>query len=304
MTALIITHGDVDGMTCAAQLIRREHGDYRVQYSNARWIAGKLHAALKCSPARVYVTDIPADKQAVEEVRALTEAGVQVSWIDHHPWHPMVLEELQQLCEHIEYNESLATPAGVLLARWLEPGDQHCARIGGICYASEKGTPWERDWFRLLSSYVGKCADGVLERFAFDRAFTDDDLQRIEAQVALEELAGRMLADKPQTAVARGGATIAVYDISANPGIYLGSKVFAHHAVDYSLIRISVTKWQLAYRPGLADTAKPLAGCQEVSGATLSIAGRPGRLMSIEVISGSVPADIHEQVVSMLSSLL
>jgi hypothetical protein len=304
MTALIITHGDVDGMTCAAQLIRREHGDYRLQYSNARWIAGKLRAALKYSRARVYVTDIPADELAVEAVRELSEAGAEVFWIDHHPWHPTVLDELQQLCEHIEYNDSLATPAGVLLSRWLELGDQYCARIGGICYAGEKGSPWERDWFRLLSSYVGKCADGVLERLAFDRAFTDDNLQRIEAQVALEELAGRMLAEKPRTTATRGGAIMAVYDTSANPGVYLGGKVFAHHAVDYSLIRISATKWQLAYRPGRADTAKPLVGHQEVSGAMINIAGRPGRLMSIELTSESVPADIHEQVVSMLSSLL
>jgi hypothetical protein len=43
-SALIITHGDVDGMVCAAQLIRRERGDCEVVFSNADRIARKLEA--------------------------------------------------------------------------------------------------------------------------------------------------------------------------------------------------------------------------------------------------------------------
>lgn len=304
MTALIIAHGDVDGMTCAAQLIRREQSDYQVQYSNAWWIASKLLSALKHPPTRLYVTDIPADEPAVEAVQALKEAGVEVFWIDHHPWPPTVLEKLQRLCQHIEYNEALSTPAGVLLARWLASDDQHYAGIGNICYAGEKGTPWARDWFRLLSSYVGKCDNSVLERLAFGQAFASDDLVRIEAQIRLEELAEEMLAAEPHTAATLGGMMMAVYDISANPGVYLGSKVFARHAVDCSLVRISATKWQLAFRPGIAHAVKPLSGCLDVSEATIRIAGRPGRLMSIEIISGCVPTDIHDQVVSTLMRLL
>lgn len=304
MTALIITHGDVDGMTCAAQLIRREQSDYQVQYSNAQWIARKLLSALKHPPTRLYVTDIPADEPAVEAVQALKEVGVEVFWIDHHPWPPTVLEKLQRLCQHIEYNEALSTPAGVLLARWLASDDHYYAGIGNICYAGEKGTPWERDWFRLLSSYVGKCDNGLLERLAFDQAFTSEDLLRIKAQIRLEELAEGILSEEPLTSATLGGMRMAVYDISANPGIYLGGKVFARHAVDCSLVRISDTKWQLAFRPGIAHMVKPLSGCLDVSESRIKIAGRPGRLMSIEIINGCVPADIHDQVVSTLVHLL
>ncbi len=304
MTALIITHGDVDGMTCAAQLIRREQSDYRVQYSNARWIASKLHSALKYPPTRLYVTDVPADEPSVEAVQALKDAGVEVFWIDHHPWPPTVLEKLQRLCQHIEYNEALSTPAGVLLARWLASDDQHYAGIGNICYAGEKGTPWERDWFRLLSGYVGKCDHGVLERLAFGQAFTSDDFVRIEAQIRLEELAEQILAEEPLAVATLGGMTMAVYDMSANRSVYLGSKVFARHAVDCSLVRISATKWQLAFRPGIAHAVKPLSGCLDLSGSTIKIAGRPGRLMSIEIVNGCIPADIHDHVVSTVSRLL
>ncbi len=40
--SVIITHGDVDGMVCAAQLIRRENSDCDLYFSNARYIKSKL----------------------------------------------------------------------------------------------------------------------------------------------------------------------------------------------------------------------------------------------------------------------
>lgn len=302
MTALIITHGDVDGMTCAAQLIRREHGDYRVRYSNARWIAGKLRAALTYSPARVYVTDIPADEQAVEAVQELSEAGVEVFWIDHHPWDDGLIERLQRLCAHVEHKEALSTPAGVLLGAWLD--DTYCRQIANICYASEKGTEWERNWFRLLSSYTAKCWDDVLERLAYDQPFTSDDLRRIGTQIEYEELAERVLAEKPHVMHTASGAQLAVYDMSANPGVYLGKKVFAHHPVDYCLIRISAHKWQIATNPRARLDMSNLVGFHERNGLQIRVGGRPSRLLSLEVGRESTPPNAHEEITSFASERL
>ena len=36
--SLIITHGDVDGMVCAAQLIRREQSNCEQVFSNAKYV--------------------------------------------------------------------------------------------------------------------------------------------------------------------------------------------------------------------------------------------------------------------------
>lgn len=59
----IITHGDVDGMVCAAQLILREKSDCDLSFSNAKYINFALNKILRSSqrPSRVYVSDIPAN---------------------------------------------------------------------------------------------------------------------------------------------------------------------------------------------------------------------------------------------------
>ncbi len=63
--AIIITHGDVDGMVCAAQLIRREKSNCNLFFSNAKYIKSSLYRILQSSqkPVRVYVSDIPANME-------------------------------------------------------------------------------------------------------------------------------------------------------------------------------------------------------------------------------------------------
>ncbi len=304
--AAILTHGDVDGMTCAAQLIRREQGNCKLVFSNARWIARHLRQLLKAgdTPKRVYVTDIPASESAAAVIEALTEAGTEVYWIDHHPWPVELVDRLRQCCIRVEYNESLRTPAGVLLGMWLKAEDPYCEQIGRICYASERGTEWERNWFRLLSSYIGKCERDVLERLAFKRAFTTDDTKRIAEQVRLEKLAEEILAAEPRTLTTCGGKQLAVYDTSERPGIYLGGKVFRHHSVDYCLIRIAEKKWQLASRPGIESDFENLLGQHDMEGFRIRVAGRPERLVSVTVGSADIPPGTHEQLIAWLAARL
>jgi hypothetical protein len=234
-TAVIITHGDVDGMTCAAQLIRREQGDCRLVFSSAKWITRHLTRELEgdSPPVRLYVTDIPASDSAVRTVKELAAAGVDVYWIDHHPWRNGLLDRSREYCAQVEHNEALSTPAGVLLGAWLRKEDPYCERIGRICYASERGTEWERNWFRLLSRFIGKCDRSVLERLAYEQDFTPEDLRHIRHQERLEEIAEEILTDDPRTVTTSQGKQLAVYDTADTPGVYLGGKVFRHHPVDY-----------------------------------------------------------------------
>ncbi len=304
--AAIITHGDVDGMTCAAQLIRREQGKCKLVFSNANWIARHLRQLLNAGarPKRVYVTDIPASDSAATVIEALTEAGTEVYWIDHHPWPAGLVDRVRQCCVHVEYNKSLRTPAGVLLGRWLKLENPYCEQIGRICYASERGTEWERNWFRLLSSYIGKCERDVLDRLAFEGEFTSDDMARIAEQVRLERLAEEILAAEPRTVTTTGGKQLAVYDTSERPGIYLGGKVFQHHPVDYCLIRIAEKKWQLALRPGIEPDFESLLGQHDLDGLQVKVAGRPERLVSLTVGSADIPPNAHEQLVTWVTKAL
>lgn len=304
--AAVVTHGDVDGMTCAAQLIRREHGNCQLVFSNARWIARHLRQLLTTGnlPARVYVTDIPASETAATVIAELAEAGTEVSWIDHHPWPARLVDRLRQSCTRVEYNASLRTPAGVLLGSWLKAEDPYCEQIGRICYASERGTEWERNWFRLLSSYIGKCEWDVLDRLAFEREFTSDDMARIAEQVRLERLAEEILAAEPRTVTTTGGRQLAVYDTSERPGIYLGGKVFQHHPVDYCMIRIAEKKWQLALRAGIEADFERLLGQHDLDGFQVQVAGRPERLVSVTSSSADIPPNAHEQLVTWVTKAL
>ena len=304
--AAIVTHGDVDGMTCAAQLIRREQGNCKLVFSNARWIARHLRQLLEAgdAPKRVYVTDIPASESAAAVIEELTEAESDVYWIDHHPWAGGLVERLRGCCARVEHNESLSTPAGVLLGRWLEAEDPYCEQIGRICYASERGTEWERSWFRLLSSYIGKCERDVLDRLAFEWEFTSDDMARIAEQVRLERLAEEILAAEPRTLTTCGGKQLAVYDTSEMPGTYLGGKVFRHHPVDYCLIRIAEKKWQLASRPGIESDFENLLGQHDLDGLRIRVGGRPGRLVSLAASANDMLPDAHQKVTEWARTML
>jgi hypothetical protein len=298
----------VDGMVCAAQIIRHEKGSCKVLFSNARSIASKLEQIAKCDPLpqRLYVTDIPATSRAIECVKRLNKAGVKVYWIDHHPLPENgLIERLGRVCRKFIYHEAMSTPAGILLSNWLGEGEPYYRQIGKICYAYEKGTPWERDWFRLLASHVGKAEWGMLERLAFNRPHTTEDLRHIKSQKTADDLAGKILSEKPQVVVTANDKRLAIYDTSAQPGVFLGQKVFQRHDVDYCIIRITERKWQIAANHNRSLYLERLAGLHDLEGLKVRLAGRPDRLLSAEVISPQpVPQDAQEHIVAWAQGLL
>jgi len=302
--AAIITHGDVDGMVCAAQLIRREKSQCDLSFSNAKYIKYSLSRILRLSqkPSRVYISDIPANSDITKIMSTLSENGAEIFWIDHHPWESGVKEQIEHYCEKVIYNHSLQTPAGILMGRWLKDEDTYYEQIGNICYAYEKGTEWERSWFRLLSSYIGNSKRDVLERLAYNQDFTEGDLKRIEKKKEDELKAEEILKNTPQTLGTKSNKSFAIYDTSKNKGIYLGHKVFEHHDVDYCLIRISNTKWQLACNPSKKYSMKHLMGQKNIEGHIFSIAGRESELLAIENLSTELfQANFHELLVNWLS---
>lgn len=301
--ASIITHGDVDGMVCAAQLIRREKSKCNLSFSNAKYIKSSLARILRSSqkPHRIYISDIPANSKVIKIMSALSEKGAEIFWIDHHPWEDGVKEQIENYCDKIIYNESLQTPAGILMGRWLKDEDPYYDQIGKICYAYEKGTDWERNWFRLLSSYIGNSNHDVLERLAYNLDLTEGDLQRIEQKKEDEQTAKVILNNTPRTMETKGNKTMAVYDISTNKGIYLGHKVFEQHDVDYCLIRISKTKWQLASNPSKKYSMKHIMGEPNIVEHTFSIAGRENELLAIENRrTKNSQSDIHGLLINWL----
>jgi hypothetical protein len=302
----IITHGDVDGMVCAAQLIRREQSQCELIFSNAKYINRALQGREKQAalPAKIYISDIPANARTPGTLKALREKGVWIGWIDHHPWPEAVRARVEEIVDVLVYNASLSTPAGVLLGRWLKEDDPYYDQVGRICYAYEKGTVWERNWFRLLASYIGDSDRAVLERLAYNNDFTDEDLQRINDQEKMEQCSEELLLKAPETVSVHSGGLMAVYDTSTERGLYLGHKVFDHHDVQYCLIRISQGKWQLACNPSLKRSMKALMGHHTEGRENFSVAGRQSELLAIEWNKPVTHADPHGFLINWICERL
>ncbi len=304
--SVIISHGDVDGMVCAAQLIRHEESKYKLFFSNAKYVNYSLVRILKSSqiPCRIYISDIPANAKSPKLLAALSRKGSELYWIDHHPWENGIKDDIENICKAVVYNESLQTPAGILMGRWLKDEDPYYDQIGKICYAYEKGTDWERNWFLLLSSYIGKSRNEVLERLAFNHDFTEDDLKRIEQKKEDELKAQEILNSKPHTIQTQCNKILAIYDTSENQGVYLGHKVFNHHDVDYCLIRITETKWQLASNPSQKYPMKHLMGEQYINKYRFTVAGRENELLAIESEAKMNNQGSHQCLLGWLCSKL
>lgn len=123
----------------------------------------------------------------------------------------------------------------------------------------------------------------------------------IEQKKEDEQKAEDILKNRPQVMETKSNKTMAVYDTSANKGIFLGHKVFEHHDVDYCLIRISKTKWQLACNPSKKYSMKHLMGEQNIKGHTFSLAGRKNELLAIENQQAkNSQAELHELLIKWL----
>ena len=304
--SVIITHGDVDGMVCAAQLIRREKSNCDLLFSNAKYIATFLYRLLKSQqrPNRIYISDIPANSKAEKAIAVLAKNGSEVFWIDHHPWPDGLKGKIEKHCANMVYNESMATPAGILTGKWLKEEDTYYDQIGRICYAFEKGTDWERKWFKLLATYVGKSDRNVIERLAYNREFTEEDHSRITQQECSERMAEEILRKDPDTRKTHSGKVLAVYDTSQLDGIYLGHKVFHHHNVDFCLIRISEIKWQLASNPSIKHSMESLLGQHMIGVMSFSFAGRKNELLAVELETRGGSPESHECLISWLCDKL
>ena len=121
-----ITHGDVDGIVCAAQIVRLEQSYVYLIFSNSKYIHSALYRVCSNNTSkRVYITDIPANLKTEKPLKRLFDKNTEIFWIDHHPWLNGVYERIVSLSTEVVYNEALNTPAGILLGRWLKKEDPY-----------------------------------------------------------------------------------------------------------------------------------------------------------------------------------
>ncbi len=129
----VITHAnDLDGI-CSAALVRMKYGTstdniFFTDYSDARvrYAFGRVSKLAK-SMDSVFITDFAAEKYHeryfMKVIGTLRRRGVNVIWLDHHPW-PKSAERIAKLCNLAVFGESsmCATDIAAKIMDLNEPG--------------------------------------------------------------------------------------------------------------------------------------------------------------------------------------
>ena len=153
--AVILTHGDLDGMVSAILLLRRLPAQTPIQITNGEKLAsllGKLAADVAGPPA-IWITDVPLVAGVAEQVRnaigTLADTGRAVHIYDHHlGWESPVGQEIGRLCKTFVVAANKTTAAAIVWSRFL------------------RGEKESQRWLQLLSERERSVDAGIRCDFA------------------------------------------------------------------------------------------------------------------------------------------
>lgn len=153
--AVILAHGDLDGMVSAIMLLRCLPEDTSVVIANVRSLGEELRRLAEMShrPQNIYVADIPVNDRTADQVefhvRRLHELGVEIHVYDHHSsWDAHKLRgRFAACCARFIVDAERTTAAALVWKHYLD------------------ASPDARRWLELLSKKDGSDDPAVREHF-------------------------------------------------------------------------------------------------------------------------------------------
>ncbi len=283
---VILTHGDLDGMTCAIMLLGFLKGDPEVTITNHAHLRRNLKelAGGPSGVAEIFITDVPLARPSREHVLAsmaqLASQGVRIHLFDHHiGWDdPDVLERLNQCCETVVV-DTRKTTAAALVWRELLRGDGNSQRW--LKLLSEKdgsSDPWVRERFGLLVALMERenysKTEPILKALAQDLPLGPEE-QALSDWYFSEKVARESaIAEQAKILTASSGRRIGWLDLrSHNQRLHVAPLVVKRHGVDLvvTVVRDGIVVGSEAIDRGVDLTF--LHGEHEVNGARMTIAG-------------------------------
>lgn len=190
MKRTIITHGDVDGITAAAILLRvlKKSGQDAKIYFSQPFSLNKTLGKLR-KPDKIYIIDLAVDYKVFERVRkrlnSLRENGTFVVWIDHHESSKgalRLLSECTDMCivdisksasqlihmvyDYTDSETEMLARLGAASDKIIQ--DKNAAQISTVFGAAISETPNDdtfREWLtRKISNGVKKLPTEVQDR--------------------------------------------------------------------------------------------------------------------------------------------
>jgi hypothetical protein len=278
--AVILTHGDLDGMACAIMLLRC-YPDAALRFGNDRTLARDVRAVAEMEPppAELLIADIALDPRQHDTVggalRAVVARGTIVRVFDHHAgWegHPELPELLTTFCV-----DAQRTTAAVLVRQECLPHDGEAAFWLSVL-SRKQSSPATAAHFDLLAALQDPanygCNEAILRALARDRTIlpewqtlTDEhDQHRTEAQA-------RALADA-ETLVTAGGLRLGWIDRRGQAErVFIGAEVLQERDWDLSA---SVMARKVVLGGAHIDSGVSLRflhGTHTVDGIRLQVAG-------------------------------
>jgi oligoribonuclease NrnB/cAMP/cGMP phosphodiesterase (DHH superfamily) len=181
---VILTHTDVDGVTCGA-IAMRFLGDAHVVFTWPRNLSAKLRN-IRGGPGRLVITDLSLNadlvNSAAKEMTRMNASGWKVIWIDHHSWSEEARKAVAPLCSRLIVEE--APSAARLVFQNLKPQDpvsEELAKLGDDADTATNALP-------LTLTYKKAVVTGIRSHLldAFSQGIFVDSMIE-EASVSLRE---------------------------------------------------------------------------------------------------------------------
>ena len=301
-SVIIIASRDVEGMVCAAQIMRKENRQCQVVLAEPGYCSSHLNPIYYRDqlPEAFYVANIEACVSSHYDARVLVKEGAVITWVDNHVWPERIVASMEGACTLLLHN-SPPSRTSITLARWADLTDPYYIQMANIPTAVSDSEEWATMWYRLLTSHMAHLKPELLDRLAQGATFDQDDLKAIDNVIGWEKAKAEMKSRKPSRVKISDRRTMAVYDLSNYPlfdmpGFFLSQYEFSRSKAEVCLIRTGELCWHAVRRPGSEYELRHLGGIVTSGDMQLQQNGR-GDYLIIRVMKPPKYRDVHEAVI-------
>lgn len=284
--AVILAHGDLDGMVSAILLLKRLPENTPVIIANVRTLNRELRRLAEASarPQEVYVADIPLDGSTVNQVescaRRLRDLGVRIHVYDHHLSSnaARARERLAGYCATFVVDARRTTAAALVWKHFLGAPPDARRWLELLSKKSDSNDPSIREHFGILAALMQprhwKMTPATLRALACDASLTDEQKGLADWYYEEHLPRARHLAESAEILTTLRGRKLAWLDLRAERDSFFLAKLAAEiHGVSLAAhaIHNGVVLGAESIDQGLDLSA--LHGEHERAGIQFSVAG-------------------------------
>jgi oligoribonuclease NrnB/cAMP/cGMP phosphodiesterase (DHH superfamily) len=234
---VILTHTDVDGVTCGA-IAMRYLGDAHVAFAWPRNLVAKL-GNIRGGPGQLVITDLSLNadlvNNAAKEMTRMNARGWKVIWIDHHSWSEGARKAVAPYCSSLIVEE--APSAARLVFQNLMPQDpvsETLAKLGDDADTATNSLPLTLTYKKAV---VTGMRSRLLEAFA-QGIFVDSTIEEVSKSLRedKQKIAEYVTKLTPQKTLK--GHLFAVLDVRGQSfsGTHAGKVAAERYGLDFTVM--------------------------------------------------------------------